>query len=65
MELKLAIVFTVIGGLVLISSPFVFATKEFSSGYEFYYVMGLVAASILSFVGIRTIIFQIRLRKIS
>lgn len=37
MELKLAVVFIVVGALGIISAPFVLTTKEFSNGFEFYY----------------------------
>jgi len=62
-KLVLPFVMVIGSALALISGPHIFMNFEFIPGYEFIYAMGLVVAAVLVFVGVRTIIFEVRWKK--
>jgi len=62
--LKLLVFMTCFGVLVLIYAPFYFTSPITVPGYEWLFSMGVIGAAVITFVGIRGIIFEMRMRKI-
>ena len=64
MGLKLLVFMTCFGVLGLIYAPFYFSSPITVPGYEWFFSMGVIGAAVITFVGIRGIIFEMRMKKI-
>ncbi len=64
MGLKLAVLLTCVGVFGLIFALFYFTRPITVLHYEWLIAMGTISCAVLIFVGIKTIIFEIRMKKI-
>ncbi len=64
MGMKLLVFLTAFSILGLIYAPFYFMDDDSVPHYEWLVAMGVIAAATITFVGIRTIIFEIRMKKL-
>jgi len=62
--LKLAVLLTCFGVFGLIFASFYFTRPVTVPHYEWLIVMGAISAAVLTFVGIKIIIFETRMKKI-
>jgi len=63
-RLKLVVLLTCIGVIGVIFAPFYFTLPNTRPGYEWLVAMGTISGAVLTFVGIRTIIFEMKMKKI-
>lgn len=64
MGMKLVVFMTAFSIFVLIYAPFYFMNDDPVTDYEWLFAMGVIGAATITFVGIRTIILEIRMKKL-